>query len=137
MGKRHNQKGRTTGESRHVRLYHWLMDTAAWSSLNCVARCAYIEMSSRYAGSGSNNGKIHMSVREIAEALHVSKATSMRALNLLQDRGFIVLIKKGAFSMKVRHASEWRLTEFMCDVTGAMATKDFARWTKEKNTVSA
>jgi predicted transcriptional regulator len=77
-----------------------------------------------------------MSVLEIAKALHVSKATAMRTLDLLQDRGFIVLIKMGAFSTKVRHASEWRLTEFPCDVTGAMATKDFTRWPKEKNTVS-
>src|SRR5215469_837939 len=43
---------------------------------------------------------------------------------------FIVPITKGAFSLKKRHATEWRLTAFPCDVTGAWATKDFMRWQK-------
>ena len=41
---------------------------------------------------------------------------------------FIVPITKGAFSLKKRHGTEWRLTEFPCDVTHAISTKDFMRW---------
>ncbi len=52
-----------------------------------------------------------------------------------EDRGFVVQTKRGAFSLKARHATEWRLTEFGDDVTDALATKDFARWEKQ-NTVS-
>jgi DNA-binding transcriptional MocR family regulator len=64
----------------------------------------------------------------MADALNISKATAYRAMGRLQERGFIVEMKRGAFSLKQRHASEWRLTEHGCDVTGALATKDFARW---------
>lgn len=135
MSKRHNQKGRSTNVERYVALAHWIMRTPAWRDLDCVARCAYIELASRYAGPGSNNGRIPYSVREMAEALKTSKATALRALNRLQDHGFTVLMKQGAFNLKLRHATEWRLTEFPCDLTGAIATKDFARW-KKQNTVS-
>jgi DNA-binding transcriptional regulator YhcF (GntR family) len=62
--------------------------------------------------------------------------TAQRAFKELQDHGFIILAKRGAFSLKCRHATEWRLTEFRDDVTGDMATKDFARWAKNQNTVS-
>jgi DNA-binding transcriptional regulator YhcF (GntR family) len=87
----------------------------------------------RYRGPGSNNGRIPFSLREMAEALHVSKMTAARALRLLQDRGFVVETKRGAFSVKERHATEWRLTEFGDDVTGALATKDFSRWEKRSD----
>lgn len=135
-GRRHNATGRSTGSGRYVALSHWLMRTAAWRDLNCVARCAYIELASRYAGVGSNNGRIPFSLREMAKALGSSKATAMRALERLQDHGFIVMTKQGAFSVKVRLATEWRLTEFPDDVTGEMATKDFVKWIQNQNTVS-
>lgn len=121
---------------RHVRLHHWLMRTEAWRSLDCVGRCAYIEIASRYGGPGTNNGAIPCSVREMALALNVSKPTAMRAFKRLQERGFIVETKRGTFSQKVRHSTEWRLSEFGCDRSGGMATKDFARWTEKQKTVS-
>jgi DNA-binding transcriptional MocR family regulator len=112
-----------------------MMRTLAWRTLSTVARCAYIELASRYAGPSSNNGRIPYSLREMAKALNVSKATAMRALKELQERGFIVETKRGAFSLKVRHATEWLLTEFGDDRNGDLARKDFARWGKQ-NTVS-
>lgn len=136
-GRRVDRTGRSKGGDNYVALTHWLMRTPAWQSLDCVARCTYVELSRRYFGPGSTNGRLSCSVREISEALHVSKMTASRALQSLQDRGFVVLVRKGTFSQKVRNASEWRLTEFANDVTGEMATKDFARWRDEKqNTVS-
>ena len=65
-----------------------------------VARCAYVELAARYAGPGSNNGRLPFSLREMAVKLNVSKATAQRALHKLQERGFIVEMKKGAFSYK-------------------------------------
>jgi hypothetical protein len=135
MARRHNAKGRSTNEHRYVALYHWVMKTEAWHELDCVARCAYVEVASRYAGPRSNNGRIPYSLREMADALGVSKATAMRAFERLEDHGFVVREKKGAFCTKVRHATEWRLTEFACDVTGELASKEFARW-KKQNAVS-
>ncbi len=130
--RRHDAKGRSNREARHVRLYHWLMDTPAWASLDCVARCVYVELARRYGGEDATgkgcNGHIPCSLLELAKALHVSKATAMRALDKLEVRGFIVMTKQGAFNVKMRHSTEWRLTEFPC--AGELATKDFARWGK-------
>jgi hypothetical protein len=123
-----NRTGRGTKAHRHVRLYHWLMQTPAWRSLNGNQRAIYVEMAALYRGPGSNNSRIPYSTRQAAESLHIGKSTAARELEVLQERGFIVTMIKGAFSLKRRHATEWRLTEFSCDVTNQLATKDFARW---------
>jgi DNA-binding transcriptional MocR family regulator len=102
--------------------------TEAWRSLDCVARCAYVELKRRYAGPGSNNGRLPYSVREMAAALNVSKATASRALKRLQERGFIIETKPGTFTYKVRHSTEWRLTECTCDVTGGLPTRSYESW---------
>lgn len=128
---KHAKNGRSAGE-RYLALRHYLLRSAAWLDLDCTARCTYIEIARRYTG--SNNGRISCSLREIAEALRIGKATAKRALERLQDHGFLVLTERGAFSLKVRHASTWRLTEHKDDVTGALPSKEFARW-QEQNTV--
>jgi hypothetical protein len=132
---RKGRNGRADKTERHVRLYHMMMKSEAWRALDCVARCAWVEIASRYGGADSNNGRIGYSLREMAEALNVSKATAMRAMHRLQEQGFIVEMKRGAFSVKLRHATEWRLTEFGCDVTGALPTRDYRHW-KKQNTGS-
>lgn len=120
---------------RYLMLRHWVTRTAAWRDLDTVARCAYLEIAARYAGPGSNNGRIPYSLKEMAEALHVSKATAMRALARLEEHGFIAEEKQGAFNIKHRHATEWRLTEWKNDLTGEPPTKEFASW-KKQNAVS-
>jgi len=117
---------RSKRAARHVRLYHWMMATPAWKSLNGNQRAIYVEIAARY--DGSNNGRIPYSVREAAQALHIGKATAARDLIVLEERGFIVVMVRGAFNVKLKLATEWRLTEFNCDVTGALPTKDFAKW---------
>jgi DNA-binding transcriptional ArsR family regulator len=113
---------------RHVRLYHWLVHSPAWRDLTANARAIYVEISSRYGGAGSNNGRIPYSVREAATSLRISKSTASRALIELQEHGFIALMKEGGFNLKARHAAEWRLTEFVSDVDPSAATKEFMRW---------
>jgi hypothetical protein len=132
---RQNKKGRSDKDARHVRLYHWILKTPAWKSLSAEARAIYVEMAARYAG--VNNGEIPYSVRDAAKSLQIGKTTAGRAIESLQDRGFIVAMKKGAFSRKNRHATEWRLTEFTCDVTNALATREFSRWPEIQNTIPA
>jgi hypothetical protein len=56
------------------------------------------------------------------------KHAADRALVELQDRGFIVVTKRSGFNLKTRIATEWRLTEFTCDINGTFASKDFTRW---------
>jgi DNA-binding transcriptional MocR family regulator len=103
-----------------------MMDTKAWRSLNPDCRQLYVEIARRY--NGYNNGRIPYSVRQACADLHIGKATASRAFRTLQERGFIVVMQKGAFSWKTRRATEWRLTEFVCDVTNGLPTKEFARW---------
>jgi hypothetical protein len=121
-------------ESRHVRLYHWFLKSEAWKSLSPNARALYVEIVTRY--NGSNNGRIGFSVRDAADALHVGKNTASAALKELQERCFLVVTKRSAFSLKTKMATEWRLTEFPCDITNAVASREFMRWSPEKqNTV--
>lgn len=118
---------------RHVRICHYMMATPAWKSLGGIPRAIYLDMAARYRGHGSNNGRIGYSVRCAADELGIGVATAKRGLDQLQDHGFIVCTKRGAFSLKQRHASEWRLTEFPSDISTDMATKEFMTWTPEKN----
>jgi DNA-binding transcriptional regulator YhcF (GntR family) len=112
---------------------HFMMGTAAWKSLDALSRAVYVHIAMRYAGPGSNNGRLPYSVREAAAEFRVGKSTAARALLALVDRGFIVAVQRGAFSLKKRHATEWALTEFPSDVDDSLATKDFARWSPTKS----
>ena len=112
--------------ARHIRLYHWLLRSEAWQSLSANARAIYIEMATRY--NGSNSGQIPFSVRDAANRAHIGKNAADAALTLLQARGFIVATRRGGFNVKTKIATEWRLTEFSCDVDHSFATKDFMRW---------
>lgn len=135
--------GRSDKTPRHIRLYQWFRDTTAWKSLEALDRALYIELLGRYSGPGSNNGCIPYSVREAAEALHVGKSTAAESFRRLEERGFIVPTQKGGFTCKLPHSTEWRLTEFACDVdvpdqgikAGDLPTKDFMRWPENQNTV--
>jgi len=121
--------GRSDRAARHVRLYHTMMRTEAWLSLRAVPRAIYVEISMRYGGPDSNNGRIPYSVRDASRSLKIGVATASRALKILQQRGFIVEVTKGAFSRKDPHATEWRLTEFASDVDGHLATREYQLWT--------
>ena len=119
----------TIKEARHVRLYHSIMTTPAWRGLNCYARAGYLELSMRYGGLGSNNGSIPYSVREMAKNLNISPPTAQRRVfKELRDHGFIVETKRGRYGKKRSYASEWRLTEFKCDMTGQLPTHAYRHW---------
>ena len=120
------ERRRRSYEGRHVRLDHYLLKTPAWQSLNAVARVIYIEVKFRF--NGSNNGRIPYSIREAADALGIGKSTAADAFKALQVCGFLVAERRGHFDRKMRHASEWRLTEAMCNLTSNLPTKEFARW---------
>src|SRR5262245_17528281 len=121
---------RDKGE-RYVKLRFWLLDSPAWQSLPPAARALYIEMVKRY--NGSNNGRIGMGVRDAAKLIGVSKDTALLAFRFLEDRGFIICTKRGAFSHKTcMDASEWRLTEYDSDYPVQHAAKEFMRRTEFK-----
>jgi hypothetical protein len=122
-----------THTPRHVRICHYMMDTPAWKSLGAIERAVYLDIASRYAGQGTNNGKIGYAIRTAAKELDIGTSTAKRALDKLQERGFMVCMTKGAFSRKIKHATEWRLTEFPSDVSNELATKEFIRWRPDEN----
>lgn len=118
---------------RYVMLFHWMLKSEAWKDLNATARAIYLELERRY--NGQNNGLIHYSVREASADVKVSKATASRALDSLQSHGFIAIEKRGHFSLKIRHATEYRLTVYDSNVDGTLSSKEFMRWPEIQNTV--
>lgn len=134
---RHNNKGRSTVEARHVRLYHSMLTCPAWLALTPNERCTYIQIAQRY--DGSNNGFISFSAREGAIVLHLSKNTIARCVARLVELGFLEVVTLGSFNRKQRHATVYRLTDFTCNLTNASPSKAFMKWGRnrdEKNTVS-
>ncbi len=129
---RTNRTGRTAGEARHVRLYHWMLNCTAWRSLSLPARCLLVEVWARY--NGQNNGEIGFSVREAAKALGVGKNTAHQAFRELEGKGFLKARQRGSFHWKAKLATTWQLTAEPCD--DLPASKEFMSWRPEiQNTV--
>lgn len=131
MTKRANKTGRSEKAAPHARLYYWFTDCPAWASLTAGARATYLLLLRRYKG--SNNGKIPLSVREVAAELRAGKSTAAGYLDELQERGFIEVMTRGAFANKNAKATEWKLNEYPCDVTGELPSKAFMRWMPGRN----
>lgn len=129
MGKDYRQKKKGKGSERFARLPFYMMRSAAWRALDCVARSLYIELLARY--NGVNNGSIGLGVREAATALNVGKSVANRAFHDLRRLGFIDVGQGSTFNQK-RLAREWLLTDLRDDRNGHAPRKDFMRWTPEK-----
>lgn len=127
------RNGRSKGDVRHVRIYHWEMDSPAFRSLSCPARCLLLEFKARY--NGMNNGQIGMGVRQAARLLNRSPGHMAPVFRELQEKGFIKLKTPGTHPNGQGSAnamqSEWCLTEF--GVNGQPATKNFMSWKPAEN----
>lgn len=128
-GRRVDETGRSIGEARHVRLYHWLTRSLAWRALCTQSRAVYLELAQRF--NGTNNGEISLSVREAAKLVHIAKDTASSCFHELEAKGFIRRNVCGSFNWKRKHATTWILTEHAFG--DQLATKDFASWTPEKS----
>jgi hypothetical protein len=116
-------KQRAEKKDRYFQLHHYMLKTGAWRALSAPARAVYIQIGSRY--DGFNNGKIALSVRDAARECDLALNTANRAFHELVERGFIEETRHGGLSRKTRIASEWRLTAYKCDLTGALKTCAF------------
>jgi len=123
-------KYKRKGKAKFLMIEGYVKRSDAWKALTPVERVAYLEIKWRY--DGLNNGRIGLGCRELADDINMSRNSAARAFDGLQQKGFIVKAKASAFNIKNRMATEWRLTELKCDVTGELATKDFTRWTDQK-----
>ncbi|MFO1103041.1 MAG: hypothetical protein U1E20_09075 [Methylocystis sp.] len=121
---RHNQTGRSKGNGRFVQLHEYITRSYAWRRLSPLAKVAWLEIGFIY--NGSNNGRIAVSARKLAERLDVGPSAAARALRELITWGFLDCMKASSFSQKKR-AAEYRLTHFACDVTGQQASKRFMK----------
>ncbi|MEY4249015.1 MAG: hypothetical protein RJA87_648 [Pseudomonadota bacterium] len=126
MANRHNKTGRSASGPPFVQIHNYLLDSLAGRSLTPQAVAVYLRLACLY--NGSNNGRLGLSVRAAAEHANIAKDTASRALKELSAKGFIETATKGAFSVKLKRATEWRLTNFRCDVTGSQPTKAFLKW---------
>lgn len=122
-------KGRSNHGGKFTQLHEFMMQTEAWRSLSPAERAVYVEVARVY--SGSNNGFLARSVRQLADLTNINKDTAGRCLVRLQDRGFLECATPGGFSRKTPHAAEWRLTQHKCDKTGAPPTKLFLKWSAQ------
>lgn len=117
---------------KHIRLFNWIMDTAAWSSLTFGARCLLLEVWRRH--NGQNNGQISYSQREAVKALGCSAGSASRWFGELQEKGFLVAVKRSSFDWKEgareARATVWRLT--MEPYNGERPTKEFASWNQSE-----
>ncbi len=109
---------------RHVRLYHWMLNSPAWQALSLGARSLLIEVWARH--NGQNNGEISFSVREAAIKLRVSKDTAAKWFHELVAKGFLKVRRQGSFRWKGGKATTWEVTAERCDERAA--SKDFMRW---------
>jgi hypothetical protein len=130
-----SSKYKRKGKQKFIMLPAWLMKSAAWHSLTAVERAAYLEVKLLY--DGLNNGRIGLGCRDLADSLRMGHSTAAQALKGLEAKGFIVKTKASAFHVKSRVVSEWRLTEYRCDLTGDLPSKDFMRWVPETKRQSA
>ena len=126
-------KYKRKGKQKFLMIEEYVMRSPAWRALTPNDRNAYLELKRRY--DGLNNGRIGLGNRELADAMNVGRDTARRSLDNLTEKGFVTKAKASGFNTKHRAATEWRLTEYKCDVTGELPTKDFMRWQqKEKST---
>ncbi len=103
----------------------------AWKALNASARIVYVEIKSLY--NGYNNGKVMASERELARRTGLGKNTVSRALDDLQEAGFIVQMKRGVLGIDGHGVGTlWRLTEL--GYLGERPTKDFKKWQPKNKT---
>lgn len=123
-----NGTGRNTGEPRHIRFYHFMLNSPAFESLSPVAVKVLIEIWKRH--DGSNNGRIHFGVRE-AKAVGVAKSSCWRALRELEEKRFIHCTRSSSFDLKDRRAREWAITALK--IGDEPPTKEFMTWHKNLN----
>lgn len=125
MGRDKHEKRRRHKGPPFVQLFNYVIDSDAYRRLSLAARAALVEMVRLY--NGMNNGQLAMPARTLADRLGASKTMAARALNELENAGFIETTKVGSFRRKDRLASEYRLTFHRCDESHTPPSKAFMR----------
>ena len=118
-----NRKGRNENYANFIWFDRYILRSEAWRKLNGTSAKVLINLMARYKG--DKNGDISYSAREAADECGITKTTANIALRDIEDKGFTECMDRGAFTVKHKEASTWRLTMYPCD--GNPATKEFMR----------
>lgn len=113
-----------------IKLDHELLRCAAWQALSAPGIALLIDLWSRH--NGHNNGTINYSVTEAQRRLKCGRRQAIRYLKELQDKGFIVSVQRGCFSIKTgqHRGTQWRLTMEACN--GQPPTRQYLNWTPQE-----
>lgn len=105
-GRRINAKGRNDTE-QFVAVPYNMARSAAFRSLHGPALKVWMELRSRY--NGRNNGGLSLSLDEGAKLLAMSKTTVGRTFVELEEKGFIVMTRRGRWYGRL--ATAWAVTD--------------------------
>ncbi|MBP2159573.1 MULTISPECIES: winged helix-turn-helix domain-containing protein [Asticcacaulis] len=122
---RHDATGRRKSGPPFVRLFYYLMDSPAWLALMPSDRAVLMQIMRRY--NGENNGYLGASIDNLASECNIRPNTASEAVKRLIAAGFVEKAQEAAFSRKDRKATQYRLTCFKCDRTGAAPSNTFRR----------
>jgi len=114
--------GRSKGEDQFVLIPYTMARSPAFRSLSGAALKVWVELRCRF--NGGNNGKLSLSWDEAARLLGLSKGTVGRAFNELQEKGFIVMTKRGQWYGRL--ATTWAVTDKSHQ--GHLATHAWKHW---------
>ncbi|MDC1118258.1 hypothetical protein OAT77_04690 [Alphaproteobacteria bacterium] len=106
--RKHPGKPHKRAEGQYLLLPYAMIKHPSFKALSASAVRVLIEMSLGFHG--HNNGHIVLSTRQAEKCLRSGKAKAARALDQLQEYGFIVCHFKGSFHLKTKQASEWEIT---------------------------
>jgi CRP-like cAMP-binding protein len=109
---------------RFVMITHTMMNTEAWQDLTGVAVKLLLNFVKMH--DGSNNGQLALTEQQAADAIGVSRNTASRALEELISHGFLRVTQRGAFHVKTKRPSIWRLT--FVHTNGKGPTHEYKLW---------
>ena len=119
--KKPNLAGRNDTE-QYMGISYVMANSPAFRSLSGAALKVWVELRSRF--NGRNNGRITLSWDEAARLLHMGKSTIGRALEELEEKGFIVMTRRGHWYGRM--ATEWAVTDRHLD--GHLPTNAWKNW---------
>ncbi len=122
LGRPVDKKGRSKGDGQYALLPYALLHSPAWRSLSGAAVKVFLELRTRFHG--TNNGGLILSLDDAARLLPIGKATVMRALVELQEKGLIVCTRKGQWYGRL--ASTWAVSDLR--IGDALATNAWRTW---------
>lgn len=120
-------KGRDVKSRPFLQLYDCLTGSPVWRFLSGSAKGLFIDIARLY--NGTNNGYITYAYSTAQKNLGFSSRTANKAFNELIEKGFIEPVKKGIYR---GNATEWRITCFKDDRTGASPTNEWQQYQNDE-----